>query len=180
MTTEFAIGIDFGTTKSLLSYTPRNTEIGVPPQFATFKEQLHLAPTNNDAPYNREGAGMVVQPVPTFISIDLTKSNARTAHLIPGFRAVDPKMKKSPGLEIVGNLKQLAASTGDDRFISKHKYPIEGLVANYLWSLRKHAKELEKIPMDKQGVTITVPAKAGIVQRMTTQFAAAVAGFKGV
>ncbi len=181
MTNGYAIGIDFGTTKSHLAFIPRNSEGQNAPQFATYFEAAMLTPTLNDVPFTQAGSGGIHEPVPTLIAIDKESPDMSRPQLIVGFGAIDPKQPNLQNFELVTNLKERIRQLNAARTVTieGNDYPIEGLVARYIWSLMKHAKELSNQSVDAQGVTITVPAKAGIVQRMTMQFSAAVAGLDG-
>lgn len=180
---EYAVGIDFGTTKSLLAYIDRDTNTKTPPSFTKFLADASLTPSPSDAPYYRRQMGIDIQPVPTVISINRLSKDLHSPHLVPGFSALN---KNQPGFEnyhLVSDIKARIASTDPaQRTISldeKHSYPVVGLAACFFAALRKHATDLQTVPVDKKGVTITVPAKSSTIQRMSTRFAALVAGFKG-
>lgn len=180
--TEYAIGIDFGTTKSLVSYIPRTTPIDSAsfPMYASFSQ--HLSPSIADSPYHRIGSGDNIQPVPTVIAIDQASEDMQKPRLIPGFAALTFNEEGYENYHLIRDLKQRVASQKNkERIISLNDfdYPVEGIVAHFLCALRKYANELKDTPLDKQGVTITVPAKSEVIQRMTMRFAAKVAGFNG-
>ena len=124
---EYAIGIDFGTTKSMLSYMARTTGERIPPLYAAYSGRDRLSPTDEDFPYNRRGLSNV-QPVPTYIAIDPTKSSTDKSVLKAGFPAINPRNVERSTYEVIPNLKELSLQIGDKRKVSKFAYPVEGLI----------------------------------------------------
>lgn len=185
MTNNYALGIDFGTTKSALAFISRSVTDGTPPRLATFLEESGLAPTTADSPFFRPASD--VQPVPTAVAVntEATRSGSPPSpkwDVRTGFSAVDWKQGGSDHrFVVVNDLKDRAGAEGASRTVQVNgdKLPIEGLIAYFLASLRKYATELEHAKLTDNYVTITVPAKSNILQRMTTRFAAAIAGFQG-
>lgn len=180
MKNKYAIGIDFGTTKSHLTYISREVEGQNPPQLAEYIKEANLVASNNDHPYRKMG-NMVFQPVPTVLAIDKNSDDMSHPRIITGYKAID---RNQPGFENfvqVEDLKSRVTKVGKDRkvVIGEHEYAVEGLVAHFIWALRKYARDLPALSEESLGITISVPAKSSILTRMTMRFAAKIAGFSG-
>ncbi len=174
-----SIGIDFGTTKSHLAYIPRNAPENALPRIVTYDNSLHLVPTEMDIPDFRVREGNV-HPVPTVVSVNRgfsPSSENPLAAIRCGYRALNPNEDRFSDYIIITRLKQDLGK----KEIKKENIQLEpeGLAARFLYDLKKGAVEFRDYDEDTHGVTITVPAKSSIPQRMATRFAAVVAGFRG-
>jgi molecular chaperone DnaK (HSP70) len=167
-----AIGIDFGTSKSYLAYIDRSIISSAPPNIAI---QDKLIPSDNDFPYFRNSP---FQGVPTVVNAFLKDEDLQ---VYSGFPAIDPNTEHfQPGV-LISDLKERTQNVGTSRIImiGEREYPIEGFVARFLYEMRHRSKELVNTEIDPKGITITVPAKSRALQRITIQYAATIAQFKG-
>lgn len=164
----WAIGIDFGTTKSTVAYFPRDTD----------KERLRAGLfqyKNNIAEKKRTFS------VPTALAIN--KSSLQSGDeikFIVGRQAMDLQKDDYQNYHLVKDIKsRLMKSVLEQRTIQiDSKYAeVEGIAACFLWKLLVSAENLN-IEKDTYGISISIPAKAHLVQRMSTKFSLAVTGYE--
>jgi len=174
-----AIGIDFGTTKSHLAFIPRNVSISDIPEIATYNPALHLVPNEKNFPDYRIRQDDEIQPVPTVVSVKkLAKSSNANKYIFRcGYRALDLSTDDFNDYLIIDRIKRYMG----EESLGRQRFSLEpdGLAATLIHTLVTGAVELNEYEFDNLGVTITVPAKSDLLQRMATQFAAGAAGFKG-
>lgn len=164
----WAIGIDFGTTKTIVASFPRTTnQERVKPSFSEYSP--------NVADNNRSDA------VPTAIAIHKDSLNEPGGiKFLIGRQALDLQKRDYQKYQLITDLKKrLMTNNKEERAIEINgKFAeVEGIAASFLWKLLASTENLN-LKSETYGISISVPAKAHLIQRMSTRFSLAVTGFE--
>jgi molecular chaperone DnaK (HSP70) len=183
----FAIGIDFGTTQSRMAYMRRDRREGLqivplmPTQAAGLSAlsapNIWQTPKGNSIPSvvavkrTEPRDGVVAFPLEIKIGAEAQKSPAafQSFSRIKRFIGRGNKYKQDVSYRIGKD------QTGEDYFVCP-----EGLVGRLISGMLESARQSPELrSLNTVNVTITAPARSTTGQRMATQFAAALAGFRG-